>query len=53
MKILAALALCLCITAAQADLFDDAEAAYLSENTRYGCASTRYFSTDPPAPEMT
>ena len=39
-------------TAAQADLFDDAEAAYLSENTRYGCASTRYFSIDPVAPAV-
>ena len=32
MKILAALALCLCITTAQADLVDDADAAWLSKD---------------------
>jgi TPR repeat protein len=37
MKILAALALCLCITTAQADLFRDAAAAFLSQD--YATAS--------------
>jgi TPR repeat protein len=42
MKILAALALCLCITTAQADLFDDAQAAYLRKD--YATALRMYRS---------